>query len=697
MPRRLTACVLVFVIIATTGDSQAVTPIPAGALLRYKANYFNLEHKRLRFRLRGPAAYDLSVAPYSGPIDRGIPIGRPSEPRNYSWRTRLPFPFAFAGKKWDEVTINLNGTLTFGVAETTDYPERDTWSDGTMRSLASAFDVRAVTGERPMIVPLWGLNSAESTHIFTRSGHDRFAVTWQAVRYQGINEGYAPLGDSTFQVQLGRDGSIEFRYGEVAERDGIVGVFCGAGSSGKLLDEVDLPAADRSPEVDLRHVQVEDCGADLRFRLTFAGPIPSKASAGVINYGIVAVSQGEANVMRLTVDSVGTRSDPFCLDVNPHDQVVPIDCTHSTMAIPIGRTIEFYLPRIALKDPSRMEWKAEIRKNDTTGPKTTTRELRPLSLSVPMPYGFDFTRSSRLPSGNVYEVFHYPFLSKARTLTFWEIYKHASAEDDLAIAVTDFRIDDIHDHGASNSAGDLYGDPREMFNSPLLQQAAGPIYLGPRFREVIQDGSHTYLHFPFAVAWMAHEMTHRWVATLHWKDTNPLALLDTVQKWHWNPLLVTTVVTPVSTYFADQPYLEESLMGGMTVVKLPDGRMQSRLAPWGAPTGLCALDLYAMGLIGPDQVPDTFFISGVVADGNGGYKDGDVVPVCIADIIAANGPRVPAAKDSQHRFRFEIYLLYEDGRQPDAAKLDQARGIQASVAQYFTLATNGRMTVVPTR
>jgi len=134
-----------------------------------------------------------------------------------------------------------------------------------------------------------------------------------------------------------------------------------------------------------------------------------------------------------------------------------------------------------------------------------------------------------LISGNGYEIFHYPFLSKARAVTFQEIYKHVPAEDDLAIALTDFRIDDIYNHGASDSAGDP-PDPRETFNSPVLQQTAGPVYLGPRFREVIQAYGRTLRNFPVAVSWAAHEMTHRWVATLKWKADNPFALLDMVQK-----------------------------------------------------------------------------------------------------------------------------------------------------------------------
>ena len=65
--------------------------------------------------------------------------------------------------------------------------------------------------------------------------------------------------------------------------------------------------------------------------------------------------------------------------------------------------------------------------------------------------------------------------------------------------------------------------------------------------------------------------------------------------------------------------------------------------------------------------------------------------VTIADIIAANGPRTPSAKDAQHRYKFEIYLLQEDGRDPYPAALAQARDIQAAVIHYFTQATNGKM------
>lgn len=677
---------------------RATTPLAVGTLLQHPAHYFDLAHKRLRFTPRGMATYEVTVAPYTGSIDHGAPLGSPSDSRSYSWRTHLPFPFAFGGRKWDEVFVNVSGSLTFGMSEAPDYPERETWADGTMRWQASAFDTRAITGERLMIVPLWGLNSAESTRIFTSATRDTFIVTWQAKRYQAINEGYTPLGESTFQAILRRDGSIEFRYGNVAEKDGIVGVFCGRGPAGHPLDHVDLPPGAHLPaEVELRSVAVEDLGDDLRFQATFAGAIPSKITAGALHYGIVARSEGEAYVMRLTVDSSGAHSDPFCTADNPRGQPVGTPCTSTLLAVPSGHTIEFYLPKIALKDPASLRWEAGVANGDNPDSVADSGSLRPLALRPAIATGLDFTGGVRFASGNLYEIFHYPFLPKSRTLMFQEIYKHATAEDDLALAVTDFRIDDIHNHGQTNSAAPEYGDPFERFNSRVIQQAAGPVFLGPRFRETIQDGGRTFRHYAFAVGWIAHEMTHHWLAYFRWKDSNPLALLDPPDNIHWSNLLATTAVTPVSSYFADPPYTEESIMGGMAPEKLSETAMHGVKTPWGAVSGLCALDLYAMGLIGAEEVPDTFLISGATPGPDGGLNGGEAVPVTIADVIAANGPRKPPAKDAQRRYKFEIYLLYEDGKQPSPAKLAQARGIQTAVIQYFRLATNGRMTVVATR
>ena len=86
----------------------------------------------------------------------------------------------------------------------------------------------------------------------------------------------------------------------------------------------------------------------------------SSTGNATLGYRVVAVSQGEVHVIALTVNSAGARSEPYCLVVSPQDQAVGSDCPARTVAIPAGRTIEFYLPKIALRNPSSVEWKAEI-------------------------------------------------------------------------------------------------------------------------------------------------------------------------------------------------------------------------------------------------------------------------------------------------------------------------------------------------
>src|SRR5579863_10451678 len=159
MPHPRLAALFVF-----AGSLRAVVPLPVGALLQHPAHYFDLEHTRIRFAPRGPAAYDVTSAPFRGELSRGKPAS--------VGKTSLPFPFPFAGKQWDEVYINVTGSLSFGAPEYSmdpEHPDLEGWPDGTMRWLASSFDLDAITGTHRLIVPLWGLNSAEQTHIFTRT------------------------------------------------------------------------------------------------------------------------------------------------------------------------------------------------------------------------------------------------------------------------------------------------------------------------------------------------------------------------------------------------------------------------------------------------------------------------------------------------------------------------------------------------
>jgi hypothetical protein len=113
---------------------------------------------------------------------------------------------------------------------------------------------------------------------------------------------------------------------------------------------------------------------------------------------------------------------------------------------------------------------------------------------------------------------------------------------------------------------------------------------------------------------------------------------------------------------------------------------------WNIASGFSALDLYAMGLIGPDEVKDTFMIANAQGASTPEVR-GVKVTVRIQDVIAALGERVPNVHDSQKDFRVGLYLLHEDNRQPYAGKLRQVEGIEKSLLEYYRVATGGRMRV----
>ncbi len=165
---------------------------------------------------------------------------------------------------------------------------------------------------------------------------------------------------------------------------------------------------------------------------------------------------------------------------------------------------------------------------------------------------------------------------------------------------------------------------------------------------------------------------------------------------HWSSFLNTPSTVSVWRMFSDKPYSEKSQMEGFVYEELPNGDFRRVPNPWNLPTGFSALDLYAMGLIGPDQVPDTFLLAQAQLVSPNVFR-GSKVPVRIQDVIAANGERRPAVSESQKEFTIGIYLLHPGTRAAYADKMRQAEGIEKMLIEYFRVATGDRMRLVAAR
>jgi hypothetical protein len=68
--------------------------------------------------------------------------------------------------------------------------------------------------------------------------------------------------------------------------------------------------------------------------------------------------------------------------------------------------------------------------------------------------------------------------------------------------------------------------------------------------------------------------------------------------------------------------------------------------------------------------------------------------VLIEDVIAINGPRVPASVDSPRVHRQAFLLVVGQGRSPDNAQIAKVDRIRRAWETFFQQATEGRMQAV---
>jgi hypothetical protein len=183
---------------------------------------------------------------------------------------------------------------------------------------------------------------------------------------------------------------------------------------------------------------------------------------------------------------------------------------------------------------------------------------------------------------------------------------------------------------------------------------------------------------------LAHETGHRWLTHLRFLDADrqPSDALLGRQLAHWS-------------FFMDS---DGSVMEGNDIQDLGGGQFRTSSAT----EKFSRLDLYAMGLARPDEVPAWFYIDSPISSHHredrpqpGASITGTRRDVSIQNVIDVMGPRVPAAADSPRQIR-QAYIYVtrpannEFLRQFDLRTLARMR---EEFAAFFSRATENRMTV----
>ena len=174
---------------------------------------------------------------------------------------------------------------------------------------------------------------------------------------------------------------------------------------------------------------------------------------------------------------------------------------------------------------------------------------------------------------------------------------------------------------------------------------------------------------------LAREVGRRWLGPLRFRDADGVASLD----------LMGANLLDWSFHFDS----DASFLGGNDIEEVSAGVFETVAAS----SRYCRLDQYLMGLIPPEEVAPFFYVdnaSVMPADAPpmvGTTLEGDRVDLTVWDIIAVEGPRLPASAESPDFFRTAFVILAREGYPPSLASLEKLNQFRRRWVRFFSEAT----------
>jgi hypothetical protein len=677
-----------------TRAGDFVTAVPIDHLIQNPANLFDLQGKTLRFTPAEDGSYRVQSLPESVAVhcNRTLEDKAAAGPwYSKGWSVAIPFAFPFGGKSWDRVFVNMDGNISFEKPESDYWPDRNPWPDAGMYSVASAIDSRSAAGFEKMIAVFWGpYQNPSVSQISILLQPDRLIITWNMTRAAW---GQAVLGVNTFQARLYASGVIEFTYPHVAERDGIVGLFPGREVSGNQLSHWEFKGKAPHPAVEIESADVYDAGTVLDLAITMKQDALTSVDFGTLDYRCWLDHDGVKDMVSVSISDQPRMS--CWLVASPRTGGWRIS----------GRRVDMFISKIPLAGCQQCSVSWDVTWWGKPGRFAGSNNQPAFDMSGIAPAAIKLSTANEIHSGNIFEVFHYPVVTKASERLLQKIYQQSAPKDDIAVVFTDFRIDDLYGQGGGAIAANVgiqgIGKENEKprstkeIGSTQLQMSIATVWLGsPLFADSGIDDGKRWFNFAHGVKWIAHECTHRWGMNLSFINPvtgKPEKLTDSVG--HWLAGLDTQAMFSVNDLFMDRPGIGGSVMGGYAWVRNSDGTFSPTDFSFQVPGGYSALDLYVMGLLPPEKVPPTSVLEDFKDLGSNRFS-GTKMPVKIGDIVTAMGPRIPTNAEAQKVFHMSFYVVHEPGREADPAMMARARRLSAAVAIYFQRATGGTMKVV---
>jgi hypothetical protein len=722
----------------STDGNLIVMELDEGAL--GKANLFDLVGRTLRFIPEGHG-YRVENVALQWDSDFGAPINAPQV-------TLHKFKFPYSGKSWDTFSVGINGSITLGADSERgegNRPGRVGAEGGRGGVTIGRFD-QLTQAARTLINTVPAICVFLKPRLFgsryTKEAADRITITWDLTEPVGGIQDFTWVKTvNRFQAVLRSDGVIEMSYDQVAAKDAIIGLYPLVSAGGEQVLAT-LPGAKKpsvAPHLNIQRIKVavvdnvllkitletrgpvlaegDPALPGLAYRLSFdTHNVPAKRAPGTeaaTQAGVVWTVRGIGGPGRGAPR--GATSRYFATGAGVFSEVKTTGNMISVQGI---------LPS-ALKGVDRLAVNAEV--IAPGDPPATVDSIPPGVVKLSGIRGPEVDLSSLTPRDGpftiLYESFHYLALPNPRDMAC-TVIKTLGDHFDFLAYYSDFRVDNQEAGTPSNGplGGNVTGIAAtqrglESYCSPgrFQWQFIQPVYVGSnQMQERPPDGvtannsrdiayyalqlgerspDGRMLGYNLAMSQLGHEMGHRWAAFVSAKVNGEIIPLGPT---HWARGLQAPAAFPY------QRPVEASAMGGGVWQDNFDGTYTQLDDDYYVPaTGWSYLDLYLMGLITAEEVPDFFLLKNLTAagrDGNGHpiFK-ADRVKITIQDVIALEGARLPAVAQSQKNFNTGIVVVVEHGSKPSRELIERANGIRERWIDYWATTTGHRasMTVNP--
>ena len=690
----------------TTQGSMIVMTLDEGVL--GKANLFDLGQRTLRFTPDGPG-YRVANLPVEWDSDFG--------PEMQTAQVTLHnFQFPFSEKNWDTFSVGATGSIRFGAAAGGRGGMGGGVSIGRFDRLQYA--ARNLIDTVPAICVLFKPRMSGKRYL--KELADRVVITWSLSEPAGNIQDFTWTPTvNRFQAVLRKDGSVDLSYNEVAAKDAIVGLYPMV--DGRPQQELATLRGEEHPNVpahlDLKSVKLTVTGGVLlKATLETRGPVLPEGGTDLegVTYRIVFGQPDAAWTVRGVApsDEAGPRSRYMAAGPGVA-QAVKVD-KNTIVAQGI-------LPP-GLNAGMRISVYAETEapgKQSAPAVRVPAQSIMLAGVRNPEIH-FSTVKREDGPFAVAFESFHYLTTPKMRDLAC-TVIKSLGDKFDFLTYYSDFRID--NQEAGTPSDGPLGGKVTGIgqvesgldsycsagrFQWEFIQ----PVYVGsaqaqeqppPSLTDTNTHNIATYRKqlgerstdgrmrgYNYAMSQVGHEMGHRWSAFVSAKVGNETIHLGDGAHW------VQGLQAPVA--FPYQRPTEASAMGGGVWQDNFDGTFTQLDDNYYVPaTGWSYLDLYLMGLISAQEVPDFFILRNLVPAGRDPqghpiYK-ANRTKVTIEDVIAAEGPRLPDVYHSQRTFNTGMVVIVEHGKKPSKELIERTNGIRQQWMDYWWRTTGGRSTM----